>query len=154
MVTLTFASEPVGRSGMNEGDGTGWAGIEADLSSLRTLALQLHAEVEAGLTPRTKQAFPPFESGAGFGAASPSADLYAVRQKYADCLTAAIDQLVDQINTSTRLVEVVADITTRYGSADALASVTLDNLQDAFVAADQADRARRFGAGASPRGGL
>jgi hypothetical protein len=139
---------------MNEGDGTGWAGIEADLSSLRTLALQLRAEVEAGLTPRTKQAFPPFESGAGFGAGSPSADLYAVRQKYHDCLTAAIDQLLDQMDSSTRLVDVVADITTRYGSIDALASVTLKDLQAAFVQADQADRARRFGAGASPKGGL
>ncbi len=139
---------------MHEVDGKTWAGIEADLSSLRTLAVQMRTAVDAGLTPRTKQAFPPFESGAGFGTGSPSADLHAVREKYTDCLKAAVGQLIDQIDTSMRLVDVVTDITTRYGSADALASVTLNDLQQAFVIADQADRARHFGAGASPAGGL
>ena len=145
---------------MDLGDGSGgvavpgWVGIEADLGSLRELAGRIRGEVEATLRPRTVQAFGPLGAGAGFGVGSPSVDLLAVREKYTDCLRAAVDQLVDQLDTSARLVEVISAITVRYGSVDALASVSLDDLQDAFVAAAQVDRARRFGGGANPAGGL
>jgi hypothetical protein len=144
---------------MDKGDGAGgvtvpgWAGIEADLGSLRQLAGRIRAEVDATLRPRTQQAFPPLEAGASFGVASPSADLHAVREKYTDCLNSAVDQLVDQLDTSARLVDVVSEITSRYGSVDALASATMADLQDAFVAAARVDRARRFGGGANPAGG-
>jgi hypothetical protein len=77
-----------------------------------------------------------------------------MREKYTDCLVATVGQLVNQIDTSVRLVGVVSEIAERYGSADALASATLADLQAAFVAAAQADRTRQFGAGASPAGGL
>ena len=144
---------------MDEGDGSsaavpGWSGIAADLTSLRQLAGQVRAEVDATLRPRTREAFGPFEAGATFGAASPSADLHAVREKYTDCLVAAVDQLVHQLDTSARLVDVVSEITQRYGSTDALARATLTDLQDAFVNAAQADRVRLFGAGGNPAGGL
>jgi hypothetical protein len=144
---------------MREDDGsaaglTGWSGIEADLTSLRQLAAQLRAEVDASLQPRTQEAFTPLAAGAAFGVRSPSADLHSVREKYTDCLSATVDQLVDQIDTSARLAAVVSEIADRYGSADALASATLADLQAAFVAVAQADRARQFGAGASPAGGL
>lgn len=144
---------------MDQGDGSGgvavpgWAGIEADLGSLRELAGRIRGEVQATLGPRTGQVFGPLSVGAGFGVASPSVDLHAVREKYTDCLTAAVDQLVDQLDTSARLVEVICAVTARYGSADALASVSLDDLQDAFVAAARVDRAARFGGGANPVGG-
>ena len=143
---------------MDSGDGSsatipGWSGIAADLGSLRQLAVQVRAEVDANLRPRTEAAFPPLEAGAAFGAASPSADLLAVREKYTDCLTAAVDQLVDQIDTSARLVDVVSEIAARYGSVDGLASATMQDLQDAFVAAARADNTRRFGAAGNPNGG-
>ena len=144
---------------MREGDGSagglpGWSGIEADLTSLRQLATQLRVELDASLRPRTQQAFSPMAAGAVFGLRSPSADLHAVREKYTDCLSATVNQLVDQIDTSARLVEVVSEIATRYGSVDALTSATLADLQAAFVAVAQAERARDLGAGASPAGGL
>jgi hypothetical protein len=144
---------------MDQGDGSGgvavpgWAGIEADLGSLRELAGRIRSEVDATLRPRTEQAFGAFDAGASFGVGSPSVDLLAVRQKYTDCLRAAVDQLVDQLDTSARLVEVISAVTARYGSADALASVSLADLQDAFVAAARVDRAARFGGGANPTGG-
>ena len=144
---------------MRSGDGSagglpGWSGIEADLASLRELAVQLRGEVDASLRPRTREAFAPMAAGAMFAGRSPSADLHGLREKYADCLSATVDQLVNQIDTSVRLVGVVSQIIERYGSADALASATLADLQAAFVAVAQADRARQFGAGASPAGGL
>jgi hypothetical protein len=114
----------------------------------------LRASVDATLTPQTAQAFPPFESGARFGTASPSLDLHAVRQKYTDCLDAATDQLVDQLDTSSHLVDVVSEIAARYGSIDGLASATLADLQDAFVAAARDDQTRQFGDRADPGGSL
>ena len=51
-------------------------------------------------------------------------------------------------------MDVVSEITQRYGSTDALARATLTDLQDAFVNAAQADRVRLFGAGGNPAGGL
>jgi hypothetical protein len=138
------------------GGGSGlleWSGISADLARLRQLAVQLRASVEVSLTPRTEQAFPPFNSGASFGTTSPSLDMHAVRHKYSDCLDAAVDQLVDQIDTSSRLVDVVTEIAARYGSVDGLASATLTDLQDAFVAAARDDRLRLFGGGANPNAG-
>jgi hypothetical protein len=110
----------------------------------------LRASVDATLTPQTAQAFPPFESGARFGTASPSLDLHAVRQKYTDCLDAATDQL----DTSSHLVDVVSEIAARYGSIDGLASAPLADLQDAFVAAARDDQTRQFGDRADPGGSL
>jgi hypothetical protein len=130
------------------------SGIAADLAALRRLAVQVRASVDATLTPRTQQAFPSLAAGADFGVASPSADLFAVRAKYTDCLTAARDQLVDQIDSSLRLVDVVSEIAGRYTTTDAMAAATLADLQAAYVVAAQADHARRFGGGASPAGGL
>lgn len=130
-----------------------WSGITADLARLRELAGQLRTSVDATLVPHTDQAFPPFEAGATFGATSPSLDLAAVRQKYSDCLTAAVDQLVDQIDTSFRLVDVVSEIAARYGTVDGLAAATLNDLQDAFVVAASHDHARLYGGGANPNAG-
>lgn len=130
-----------------------WSGITADLARLRELAGALRVSVDATLVPHTDQAFPPLESGAKFGVTSPSADLGAVRQKYTDCLTAAVDQLVDQIDTSSRLVDVVSQIAARYGSVDGLAKATLDDLQAAFVVAASHDDARLHGGGANPTAG-
>jgi hypothetical protein len=76
---------------MRSGDGSagglpGWSGIEADLVSLRELAVRLRGEVDASLRPRTRQAFPPMVAGAVFAGRSPSVDLHGLREKYADSL--------------------------------------------------------------------
>src|SRR5256885_1633874 len=94
----------------------GWPGVRADLTSLHQLAVQLRDEVDAGLRPGTQEVFEPLGPGAAFGVRSPSADLHGIRRKYTDCLTATVAQLVDQLETSVRLVDVVSEIITQYGS--------------------------------------
>jgi hypothetical protein len=132
----------------------GWSGVRADLTSLHQLAVQLQGEVDASLRPGTQETFVPLGPGAAFGVRSPSADLGGIRRKYTDCLTATVAQLVDQLETSVRLVDVVSEIVKQYGSVDGLASATLADLQSAYMTVAQADRVRQFGAGASPAGGL
>jgi hypothetical protein len=132
----------------------GWSGVRAELTSLYELAVRLRGDVDAGLRPGTQKVFPVLGPGAVFGVRSPSADLGGIRRKYADCLTATVAQLVDQLETSVRLVDVVSEIVAQYGSVDGLASATLVDLQAAYQTVARADRARMFGAGASPAGGL
>jgi hypothetical protein len=116
--------------------------------------VQLRGQVDASLRPGTQEAFEPLGPGAVFGVRSPSADLGGIRRKYTDCLKATVAQLVDQLETSVRLVDVVSEIIRQYGSVDGLASASLADLQAAYVTVAQIDRAREFGAGASPAGGL
>ncbi len=126
----------------DERSGDDWQEIRADLRSLQQLTDQFSGEVSVNLRPAVLQLFDQYQLGGGFGVRSPSVDVHAVRSKYSDCLRETVDRLAKYVMESERLVDVATVILTRYQTADALASASIDDIRQAFVAAD-ADRQRR-----------
>jgi hypothetical protein len=121
-------------------DSANWQEIRVDLASLQQLTDALSAEVSYHLRPSVSQVFDQYEGGACFGVKSPSADLHAARRKYVDCLADTVDRLAAYVNESSRLVDAASEILSRYQSNDALASMSLDELRQAFAAANVDDQ--------------
>jgi len=121
-------------------DTADWQEIRVDLASLQQLTETLSAEVSYHLRPSVSQLFDQYQGGARFGARSPSADLHAVRRKYVDCLADTVDRLASYVNESSRLVDAASEILSRYQGTDALASMSLDQLRQAFTTANVDDQ--------------
>jgi hypothetical protein len=116
--------------------GVTWPQIQADLRSLQQLTEQLSDEVSYRLHPAVSQLFDQYQTGVGFGAKTPSADIHAVKRKYYDCLCETMDRLAKYVIESGRLVDVANVIVARYQSADALASASLDEINQVFLSSE------------------
>ena len=114
--------------------------IRVELGSLQQLTDELSNEVSYRLRPVVSRLFDQYEGGACFGVRSPSADLHAVRSKYADCLRETVDRLATYVQESSLLVDAAGEILARYRSTDALAAASVDDVNKLFSAAKYDDQ--------------
>jgi hypothetical protein len=120
--------------------------IHVDLHGLTDFANEVRGEVDRSVRPESQNVFAVFEEGVVFGNGWwPSIDVRQAQELYHQCLTKMGTVLVDYVNAAELMVGAAETVARRYGSADALAAASADEIDKAFkqAGADQAARLKK-----------
>jgi len=120
--------------------------IHVDLHGLTDFANEVRGEVDRSVRPEAKNVFTVFEEGVVFGSGWwPSVDVRQAQERYHKCMTSTGSVLADYVNAAERMVVAAETVARRYGSADAFAAASADDIDKAFqqAGADQAVRLKQ-----------
>ncbi len=102
----------------------GWQQIQVDPGRLDGLASGVESDVDANVRPRVSYLMARYGYGVAFGEAGVSGSVGAARERYHECVSAAVRQLAGFVNGSTVLVEAARQVCATYTTSDALAAAT------------------------------
>jgi hypothetical protein len=129
-------------TGVDRDEGSG-AEIRVDLRGLHELAEAIRGELEGSVRPGAGALLGVYAEGVCFGGGWwPSVDVRQAQDRYATCLAGVEDLLNAHVRAAERMVVAAETVARAYGSADALAAASADEIDRAFTAAvrDTADR--------------
>ncbi len=115
--------------------------IIVDLSGLSEFARELRHEVEINLRPFLVDLIQSYSLGVNVGNGMGTPNMLAARRQYQACLTAMIDQLNTIAQAGTVLANAAVSVGDRYRGVDALSSITVDVVDQAFGTAGSSDSA-------------
>lgn len=116
--------------------------IHVDARELDHFAQSVDSETTARFQPAVQELFGFFAVGTTFGGFTASEEVLAARLKHHDALVSITQSMAGFVNASRIMADAVADIRTRYASADALAAAdvnVIDGLLNGAVARAQSE---------------
>jgi hypothetical protein len=135
----------------------GLTAVHVDVSGLDRFAGSVEGELEANFQPQAAGLMKVYAQGSHFGIGHSSTDVRAARERYTECLQAAVNQLAGYANATQILVEAARTVAARYRETDALAAANALDVQralhEAVAAADVAEDAAASQAKAAAEAG-
>jgi hypothetical protein len=123
--------------------------MDVDIDALDDFVTVLRGEVTENLRPYSQQIISEHRDGVGFGLASGSAAMHALRQDYHACLSSATDGLLSYLEASEVLLAAAEKIAEHYRRSDALASAQSQDVLGALGLAQQESNAGHAAASAA-----